>query len=1043
MGKTEKTTGTGSLTGKLVRMAAIPTIIVFVAAVIILQISLSSQVRNEMDEKLLLMAENTNMQTEAFFSQFTHITEQTAQDAMLIGMLSDIQLYGKYFKDNWRCGDVLKTMAGAVKGKEDKITEFYAAPYGDLNDWVTSLGEVMSRDCPDAEQIKKKEWITMPRDKGTTCYLPPYLDEYTQVVVCTITTPVYSPDGRYLGCAGVDIKLTDMQNMFAETAVGDTGYVVVCLEDGTVFYSPNEEDIGKNIEDTSFSQGMKDTVLQKNDGEAFEFLDGSGTEMIGAIKAIGDTGWSLVSCMSQAEAYDMVSSARTLQITTLLIALVIILLSIFFVTSRALRPVSEVAKEAGRLAEGDISMKIEHRSKVRDEVDLLVNAFAEVVENNKRQAENLERVAEGDTSVNVEVRSQRDALNISMKKVVDTLTNLASETNELTERFASGDSTFRADASKFEGGYKALMLGLNKTIETILAQIQTIMDSIPMPVQILDSNRNWTSVNKAFSEPLVRAGLAESPESFAGKPCRIEGADICRVDDLLNGEKQTRIKLLGRQFMQTMDYLKNQKGEVIGYLGAFNDMTEILAKNEYSDIEIERLRNNLHNLAVGKFEFDTVKQPVNEYTREVAESFDAINTSANEVTEAVAALIEDAMMMGRAAVEGDWDARADVSRHQGKFAEVMEDVNGIVDALTAPMHECLRVLEEVARGNLGEEVTGDYKGDNRRTKEALNETTAYLKATISEINFVLGRIAAGDLTVTIADKYFKGDFTEIKEALDEILSNLTDMIRNLNEASDQVATGSKQLSEASQTLADGATRQASAVHQLSSSITSIAEKTKQNAIDASSASSLTQQVKAGAEIGNMQMQDMLQSMEEINESSVNISSIIKVIQDIAFQTNILALNAAVEAVRAGEHGKGFSVVAEEVRSLAARSADAAKDTTELIEGSIKKVGAGMDIARETAHALAEILKGVENATELIAGIASASNEQASSVHEINKGIDDVAHVIQRISSTAEESASSSEELYGQADSLRKMVSEFKVDDSQPYIPAELLTGGDD
>lgn len=296
---------------------------------------------------------------------------------------------------------------------------------------------------------------------------------------------------------------------------------------------------------------------------------------------------------------------------------------------------------------------------------------------------------------------------------------------------------------------------------------------------------------------------------------------------------------------------------------------------------------------------------------------------------------------------------------------------------------------------------------------------------ITEIMYSANKIAEGDLDIEIKVDS-KDEIGILKNSFKKMAAHLNEVIKSINSAADQVAIGSKQIADSGIVLSQGASEQASSIEQLTASLEEISSNTKFNADNSNEANKLAEEVKNSANEGSSHMKEMLQSMDEINAASENIHKIIKVIDEIAFQTNILALNAAVEAARAGQYGKGFAVVAEEVRNLAAKSADAAKETTSLIENSIKKSERGTKIVHETAEAFDKIVKGVIKVDNIVREIASASSEQAAGIEQIKGGIMQVSEVVQQNSTASEESASASEELSSQAELMREQVKKFKV-----------------
>jgi len=346
--------------------------------------------------------------------------------------------------------------------------------------------------------------------------------------------------------------------------------------------------------------------------------------------------------------------------------------------------------------------------------------------------------------------------------------------------------------------------------------------------------------------------------------------------------------------------------------------------------------------------------------------------------------------------------------------------------ISDPIKACADRLVLLSHGDLTSVVPKATSDDE--TGILLNS----LKTTVEEINHVIGNVSyhlqeieKGNLTSTI-DKQYEGDFVKLKKSTESIISYLNDDMTQINQSSEQVASGADQVSSGAQALSQGATEQASSIEELSSTLNEISDQVKKSAENSDNARTRAINLRSEIEKSNIQMREMIKAMDEINGSSNQISKIIKTIEDIAFQTNILALNAAVEAARAGSAGKGFAVVADEVRNLASKSAEAAKNTTSLIEESIQSVKSGIKIADETAKSLSIVVDEGEYLTKVIDEISKASDVQAASISEVTTGIEQISSVVQNNSATAEESAAASEELSGQAQMLRELVSKYEL-----------------
>ncbi len=354
----------------------------------------------------------------------------------------------------------------------------------------------------------------------------------------------------------------------------------------------------------------------------------------------------------------------------------------------------------------------------------------------------------------------------------------------------------------------------------------------------------------------------------------------------------------------------------------------------------------------------------------------------------------------------------------------------ITRGITRPIKELEAAARQMEQGHLKIDVNYASKDELGSLSDSMRQMSDKISYYMDAISRVMRQLADSNLEIPHYDD-FQGDFLPVQESLLIVLNSLNEIISEINMFSDQVANGADQVSNGAQILSQGVIAQASSVEELAATMSEISQQVKENAETSQVVKTAAGEMGANILACNQQMQEMKNAMEKINQNSTQIRTIIKTIDDIAFQTNILALNAAVEAARAGESGKGFSVVAQEVRSLATRSSDASKSTEALIEQSLAAVVYGTKVAEETAASLRNIAGGTDEMISKINQIAEASKRQAAATEMVSTGIDQISDIVQTNSATAEESAAASEELYGQSQVLKSRVSRFKLHVSRP------------
>lgn len=378
------------------------------------------------------------------------------------------------------------------------------------------------------------------------------------------------------------------------------------------------------------------------------------------------------------------------------------------------------------------------------------------------------------------------------------------------------------------------------------------------------------------------------------------------------------------------------------------------------------------------------------------------------------------------------ESRADYIRMTMIAAFVMVGVVTILNIVVTRIHIMRPVIAvknqmgEISRGNLSAEFALESNtSEIGMLVESIHETRRELKKYIQDINYILAQMAQGNMNLSVGNDYL-GEFAPIQAAMGQILDALNGALSGINATAEQVSEESEQMASDAQTLSSGSVEQAAAVQELSASVQDISRQVDQTSEDAGNARKASEEAAAQLQICGQKMEALTAAMDDISKSSQQIGGIIKTIEDIAFQTKILALNASVEAARAGEAGRSFSVVADEVQSLANKSAVSAHDITQLIESSVSLVAYGASLSADTTKALAGVISSAEKSTEIVERIAGSAEGQALSLKQLTLGMEQISEVVQTNAATAEKSAASAKELNDQAEELKLSVQRFRL-----------------
>ncbi len=869
-----------------------------------------------------------------------------------------------------------------------------------------------------------------------------------------------------------------------------TGYRVSIFRDDTRVSTNETGPDGQRITGSKAIQKVSGKVLQGG-GDYTGYANAGGKRLISFYTLITDSHGVSLGMLSlssdPAAVNDIIGGTRNQMWAVtgimLLFGIAFALILAFYIS----RKIGDALEMITQLSEGNLSVRLKTRSK--DEIGRMsraMNGLAESLRENMLGA--VSRIAAGDMSGTSRQLGERDEISPVLNQTTSTVRSILAQTQELIGCASGGDLSRRMDADSFQGAWRELAESINVLMDSVslpVDEVRGVLRSLSRNdfTHTVEGSYGGVFKNMAGDANVLCRNLVQLQEVFGhiaegdtGMLPQLEAAGgLSEQDNLTPAEIRMLAAIDGvireaeaiTQKVAAGDFAHAHGDEqafgggyrriVAGFnatLDAFSEpmirfshVLEAMAVNDYTvpvpenyQGEFARFADRLRGVQHRLTDIQELALRISRGDIGALETYraagklcenDEFTPAFTRMMESISLLIEQTTEIAGSAADGDLTLRGRADDFEGGFKQIMETVNLLLDSVQAPIDDvagCLIRLSETSSFDI--RVSGQYGGRFRELAEAFNKTMASVQEPIALVNEAIAQMAQGDFSMERMPD-MPGDFQELTVALDTILDTFNELMGGIALTSGEVAAGSAQVSQGSQSLSQSATEQASVVDELTAAAAEIAGQTRENADSAGKTSALIGDVKTQADSGVSNAGELLRAMSDISSAASGISKIVKLIDDIAFQTNVLALNAAVEAARAGKYGKGFAVVADEVRNLAAKSADAVKDTAALIEGTVDAAQNGTAVATRTADAFRRIAEGVDQAAALMQRISADSSAQAGGVAQIDTGLRQVLQVTQTVSATAEQSAAASEELSGQAGTLRQQIEGFHLRQASP------------